>query len=202
LLVIISHETRYGSVVIGGKTKSRPVEYLTSAEIKMACSNLPLHSYLTIVNTCCYSGSWVGIATSGLAIGKRLVHAATGNSRADNFKTLSGRYRGGSCVTALLECLKRNLDATLSEFVAEMSQEVKAYCHPSTIPIPPQVGISHSAFWQRKGDAFIPIHPDSILPPTVSFTLEDNQATRLDDLFRAISARKREYATGIFDVYS
>jgi hypothetical protein len=200
LLVIISHGTKNGSVLIGGETRTSTVEYLTSTEVKMACANLPRHTYLTILNTCCYSGSWVEIATSGMGI--RVVHAATGHAKADNFKTQSGRYRGGVFVTTLLECLRRNPDGTLSQFAAEISNEVKAYREPndlSTIPFPPQVGISDSSFWHRQVDAFIPIHPNSTLAPTVSFALQDIQATKLGDLFKAIPRRKKDDAKSIPD---
>ena len=55
-LVSISHDTQTGSVIIGGEWDAATVDYLTKTEVRAAVANLSDGTYLTIINTCCYSG--------------------------------------------------------------------------------------------------------------------------------------------------
>jgi len=193
LLILISHGTRRGSVVVGGEKPDSPVDYITNLEVRNAVANLKRHTYFTLVNTACYSGGWVDIAQTGL--GKRFVHtAATENKLASNFLSSSGKYRGGVFVTALLECLKRNPDGTLSEFVAEIKAEVAAYRNPrnpNVASAPSMSAVSNTSFWKRRIDAFVPIQTGSTLPETVMYTLEDIKSVKLAGLFEKIRPAKK-----------
>ena len=193
LLVLISHGTGRGSVVIGGAEPTDDVEYLTNLEVKSAVINLRRHTYFTLVNTCCYSGGWVNIAQTGL--GNRFFHAATTKMAiADNFIISSGKYRGGVFVTALLECLKRNGEGQLLEFSAEIKAEVMAYrspVSPDHIPAPPQSAVSNSSFWKRPVQAFIPIQNKSNLAETLSAAVMDLKSVTLSELFKLTRPAKR-----------
>lgn len=193
LLVLISHGTKTGSVAIGGEKASAPVEYLTNIDIRQAVANLSRYTYFTLINTCCYSGGWIDIARTSL--GRRFVHAPTGkDTRAENFITSSGQYRRELFVAALLECLKRNGDGTLSEFIAEIKAEVTSYGNPKTpeeIPAAPTNAVSRSTFGKRPLNAFIPIQTDSNLSETVSAALEDIKSVTLAQLFQQTRPTKR-----------
>jgi hypothetical protein len=191
LLVLISHGTNSGSVVIGGEQASAPVKYLTNIDIRQAVVNLRRHTYFTVIITCYYSGGWINIARTGL--GKRFLHAASGKNKKAEL-TSSGKHRGGLFVTALLECLKRNGDGTLSEFVAEIKAEVTSCrSHETSEEIPAATisAISHSNFWKRPLNAFIPIHTDSSLPEMVSTALENVKSVTLAQLFERTRPAKR-----------
>ena len=195
VLVLISHGTKGGSVSIGGETAAASVAYLTSIEVREAVVNLPRYTYFTLINTCCYSGGWINIAKTGL--GKRFVHAASGaRTVADNHVSNSGKYRGGVFVTALLECLKRNKNGTLSQFVGEIKAEVTAYRHPDEPNITtaaPTIALSNTDFWKRPINAFIPIQAESTLAQTVVSAVADMKTPNLHSLFQKIHpARIRE----------
>ena len=180
VLVLISHGSKGGSVVIGGEKAGATMNYLTSIEVREAVASLKRYTYFTLVNTCCYSGGWVNIAETGL--GRRLVHASQ-----------SGKYRGGVFMTALLECLRRNGNGTLSEFVGEIKAEVTAYRHPNepdTIPAAPMIALSNTGFWKRPIAAFIPIQTDSSLQQTVASAIFDLKTPNLSSLFRDIRPAK------------
>ena len=123
------------------------------------------------------------------------MHASTGkDTKTENFITSSGQYRGGVFVTALLQCLKRNGDGTLSEFIAEIKAEVSPCRNPKTpeeIPAAPTSAVSHSTFWKRPLNAFIPIQTDSNLSETVSAALEDIISVTLAQLFQQTRPSKR-----------
>lgn len=195
LLILISHGTSDGSVLIGGEKQTTPAEYLTSLEIKHSARNLHRNSSLTVVNTCCYSGGWTNITKEGQ--GRRYVAAAASASRtAENFLTQSGRYRGGLFATAFLECLKRDSEGLLSQFTAEVKAEVASYKNPRTLQPPaasPVSAVSRTAHWNKPLSAFIPIQNNSNFQQTVADTIADVQSTNLHDLFKAIKpARKRK----------
>src|SRR5947207_2432558 len=160
LFIIISHGAASGGVKIGGESLKKPVDYLTVAEVKQASTGLRPGTYFTIINTCCYSGHWLPLATH--ARGNRFVHNASAASEtAANFRTSSGKVRGGVFVTALLDCLKRDTDGTLSQFVAEIRDEVVAYNEKSSteeceIEGTPCISVSAPVFWNKKLQAFIP----------------------------------------------
>jgi hypothetical protein len=182
VLVVISHGTKDGSVLIGGETKGVQAQYLTNFEIKQAAANLHRNSSLTLVNTCCYSGGWINLTRESQ--GRRYVAAATSaNTIADNFLSRSGRYRGGVFVTAFLECLKRSPEGLLSQFSSEVKAEVLAYRNPR----------DQKSALAPPISAFIPIQKESTLQDTVAATIADVKTTNLHDLFKAIKpARKRE----------
>jgi hypothetical protein len=186
MLILISHGTKSGSVVVGGETAKDPVTYLTNVEVRAAIANLKWHSYFTLINTCCYSGGWINLAGTGM--GKRFVHAAAGaKETAPNFVTGSGNYRGGVFVTALLECLKKSGDGTLREFVAEIKAEAAGYRHPAepdAILGTPTASVSRSVLWNRPINAFIPVQKDSCLAETVTCALKDLKSVSLDQLFK------------------
>lgn len=150
------------------------------------------NTYFTLINTCCYSGGWTNIATAGL--GNRFVHSATSaTTTAQNFKTISGKYRGGVFVTALLECLRKSPDNTLSQFTAEISQDVIDYrspAFPDIVPAAPKTAVNNTKFWKQKLDAFIPIHRDSTLHETVTTAVSDINAN-LRPLFSPVKSPKR-----------
>jgi hypothetical protein len=190
ILVLISHGTGKGTVVIRGEQPEEEVDYLTTLEVKTALTNLTRNTFFTLINTCCYAGYWVNLAQTGL--GNHFVHAATKKrEEADNFVTSSGKFRDGVFVTALLECLKKNGDGTLSEFVAEiLKAEVTGYqspISPQLVPPTPTSAVSHHSFWKRQLNAFIPIHTDSTLAETVTATIADIanvKLVKLADLFK------------------
>ena len=189
ILVLISHGTGKGTIVIRGEQPEDEVDYLTTLEVKTALSNFKRNTFFTLINTCCYAGYWVNLAQTGL--GNRFVHAATKKrEEADNFVTSSGKFRGGVFVTALLECLKKNGDGTLSEFVAEIKAQVTGYqspIYPQRVPPIPTSAVSHHSFWKRHLNAFIPIHTESTLAETVTATIADIadvKSVKLADLFK------------------
>jgi hypothetical protein len=128
-------------------------------------------------------------------VGKRFVHAAaTENRPTSNFLSSSGKYMDGLFVTALFECLKRNPDGTLSEFIAEIKAEESAYRNPpkpNTVSAPPTNAISYTSFWKRRLDAFVPIQTGSTLPETVMSALEDIKSVKLAGLFEKIQPAKK-----------
>ena len=156
--------------------------------------NLKRNTFFTLINTYCYSGRSVNIAQSGL--GNRFIHTATTNRAiADNFITSSRKFYGGVFVTALLECLKRNSDGMLSEFVAEIKAEVTGYrssVFPDRVPPPLTSAVSHSSFWKCQLNAFIPIHTQSTLVETVTATIADIKSVKLSDLFTLTKPAKRQ----------
>ena len=94
----------------------------------------------------------------------------------------SGKYMDRLFVTALLECLKRNPDGTLSEFIAEIKAKELAYRtpqKPNPVSGPPTSAVSHTSFWKRRLDAFVPIQTGSTLSETVAFVLEDIKSVKL-----------------------
>lgn len=106
---------------------------------------------------------------------------------ADNFQTLSGKYRGEAFVTALLECHRKSGDGTLSVFIAEIRAEVMSYRHPedpAKVPPPPQSAVSITVFWKKK--AFIPIQRESSLAETISLAMDDIKCFKLAELYNSI----------------
>ena len=100
----------------------------------------------------------------------------------------------GLFVTALLECLKRNPDGTLSEFIAKIKAEQSAYRNPqkpNPVSAPPPSAVSHTSFWKRRLDAFVPIQTGSTLPETVMSALEDIKSVKLAGLFEKIQYAKK-----------
>ena len=189
LFVMISHGSTSGGVLIGGEHGSRS-EYLTIPEIKHAISNLPRRTYFTIINTCCYSGSWTTLAKQDK--GNRFVHAASGGDEvARNFSTSSGMVRGGVFVSALLECLKHDENGTLSEFVAEIRSEVVEHAKARGMKSTPAAMISNNAFWKRKVRAFIPAPEDTSIQEGIVDVLDSIKSVKMNDLFSDIRPAKR-----------
>jgi hypothetical protein len=194
LFVIISHGAPSGGVRIGGETLRKRVSFLTVAEVKQAAVTVRPGTYFTVINTCCHSGHWLPLATD--ASGNTFIYNASAASETTaNFRSKSGKLRGGVIVTALLNYLKRDeVDGTLSEFVAEVRDEVLAYnenesSEEKEIEGKPCVKLSAPVFWNRKLQAFIP--SPTTVHETLTEVLESVKSTNIDSLFISIKPAKR-----------
>jgi hypothetical protein len=193
VFIIISHGVASGSVIIGGKGNDSDMEYLTIAEVKKAAADVPAGAYFTPINTACYSGGWINIASG---TGNRLVQvASSAKETASNFRTASDKVRGATFVCALLECLKRNDEGHLSAFIADIQKEVMEYNTKRTkvlkrkIEGTPKARVSRHVLWNRKPQAFIPLD-QATLPEKVSDILESIKSSDINKLFKRIRSAK------------